>query len=663
VEAAYPPGTVLAPGAIVGGYRIESVAGRGGMGIVYRATQIALDRPVALKLLATDLAQDEAFRERFQRESRLLASIDHPNVITVHEAGEHEGRLFIAMRYVVGTDLRELIKAEGGLEAQRAADLLAQAAAGLDAAHARGLIHRDVKPANILIDGRDGAEHAYLSDFGLTKQVGSSAAELTATGQWVGTVDYIAPEQVLGHHVDARADVYALGCVLYTALTGNVPFERPSAIATVFAHVNDPPPSLREALPNVPLALDAAVTRVLAKDPDDRFQSAGDLGRAAVAAACGDTVPTSDQTVARGDAAPVPAGETKVRGKSRTAVQPRSPRAGKAGRGRAALYAGLAALAALAIAGLVLALSGGGGSSDDGTDGDALHAKSIATQAISIPGRPTGIFVGDDEVWVAQSDNGTVVPIDAKTGRPGKPVAVGDGPRVVTVADGALYVTTDEGIRRVDLQTRRRGAVVEGALGEKGEIATGEGSLYASSTDENAVAKVDPVSLKVITSRRAPQPGLDGPIAVGAGSVWVVTNGDKGGFVARMDAGSLALQAKVPLGTDNYAFGIAFGTDAVWVVDAQKNLVYRIDPARNRVVAQIKVESGISSDDVAVGGGAVWLADTQTGRVVRIDPATNRVIPPSIPGVTAEEGELAVGLGSAWITNPDNGSVTRLKFG
>ena len=235
------------------------------------------------------------------------------------------------MRYVVGTDLRELIKAQGGLEQERAAGLLAQAAAGLDAAHARGLIHRDVKPANILIDDRDGAEHAYLSDFGLTKQVGSSAAELTATGQWVGTVDYIAPEQVLGHHVDARADVYALGCVLYTALTGNVPFERPSAIATVFAHVNDPPPSLREALPDVPSALDAVVTRALAKDPDDRFQSAGDLGRAAVAAARGDTIPSSDQTVARGEAAPAPktkaAGKTKVAGKGKTAVQPRSPRA------------------------------------------------------------------------------------------------------------------------------------------------------------------------------------------------------------------------------------------------------------------------------------------------------------------------------------------------
>ena len=648
MEAAFPTGTLLAPGAVIGGYKIESVAGRGGMGVVYRATQLALDRPVALKLLAPELAEDDDFRERFQRESKLLASIDHPNVIAVHEAGEHDGRLFIAMRYVVGMDLLDLIKRDGGLDAQRAAGLIAQVAAGLDAAHARGLIHRDVKPANILVEERDGHEHAYLTDFGLTKQVGSSAAELTATGQWVGTVDYIAPEQVLGHHVDARADVYALGCVLYMALTGNVPFERPSAIATVFAHVNDPPPALRDTLTDAPEQLEAAVNRALAKDPDDRFPSAGDFGRAAVAAASGDTLPKSERTVARGAAAP---GGTEVQAK-----RPRAPRARRSRRGL--VIAGSVGLMAVAAAALALALGGG---SEGDTEADAVNAKTIATQAIPVLSRPLGIAVGDGTTWVAQNEIGAVLPLDASTGRPGRGIAVGDGPRSLAVGDGALFVATDEGVRRVDLDTRRRGKLFEATLGEKGEVVVADGSVFVTSTEENQVAKLDPVSMKTVTSRRAPQPGLDGPVAAGAGSVWVVTNGDAGGFVARMDTSSLTLQARVPLGHDNYAYGIAFGEGAAWVVDAQKNLVFRIDPARNKVVAQIKVESGISSDDIAVGGGAVWIADTQTGRVVRIDPSTNRVIAPHTPGVISEEGELAVGEGSAWITDPDKGSVTRLR--
>src|SRR3954453_14761251 len=215
----------LSIGSEFAGHRIDGIAGRGGMGVVYRATHLALNRPVALKLIAPELAEDEGFRTRFKQESMTAASIDHPNVIPIYHAGEEDGRLYITMRYVEGTDLRALITERGKVDPVYAAQIVSQVAAALDAAHARGLVHRDVKPANVLIAGGNGQPHAYLTDFGLTKQA-TSTGGLTKTGMVVGTLDYIAPEQVQGRSVDARADVYALGCVLYQALTGNVPFPR-----------------------------------------------------------------------------------------------------------------------------------------------------------------------------------------------------------------------------------------------------------------------------------------------------------------------------------------------------------------------------------------------------------------------------------------------------
>ena len=289
-------------GRQLGGYRIESVIGRGGMGVVYLAEQVRLERQVALKVIAPELAADEAFRTRFERESRLAASIDHPNVVPVYEAGEADGLLYIAMRYVRGTDLKALL-AEGPLDPRRATGIVSQVAAALDAAHASGLVHRDIKPGNVLIEQAPGGERAYLSDFGLTKRI-SSTSGITATGFIVGTLDYIAPEQVQGAAVDARTDVYALACVLFHALSGRVPFERDNDMAKMYAHANLPAPSLREAAPQVPPALEDVIQRGLAKDPDDRYASAGDLGRAAEAAVRGETPTVAERSVAVGAAAP-----------------------------------------------------------------------------------------------------------------------------------------------------------------------------------------------------------------------------------------------------------------------------------------------------------------------------------------------------------------------
>jgi serine/threonine protein kinase len=292
----------LTTGTTIGGYRIEEMAGRGGMGVVYRAVQLGLGRQVALKVIAPDLAEDPGFRERFKTESRVAASIDHPNVIPVYEAGEVDGVLFLSMRYVEGTDVRALIRQLGRVPARRAAHIVSQVAAALDAAHARGLVHRDVKPANILIAG-GGEDHTYLTDFGLTKHA-TSQGGLTNTGQWVGTADYVAPEQIQGHPVDARTDVYALGCVLYQALTGQVPFPRDSDIAKIYAHLSEHPPHVYWSAPEVPEEMDGVVRRALAKSPGDRYQSAGDMGRAALAAAERRPVTVPERTVAEGAAAP-----------------------------------------------------------------------------------------------------------------------------------------------------------------------------------------------------------------------------------------------------------------------------------------------------------------------------------------------------------------------
>jgi serine/threonine-protein kinase len=290
--------TDVLEGAHIAGCRIDAVAGRGGMGIVYRATQLSLGRPVALKLIAPEHAADGSFRERFQRESRMAAAIDHPNVIPVYEAGEEDGRLYLVMRWVAGTDLHKLLRAEGRLDPLRAALIVNQVAGALDAAHAAGLIHRDVKPANVLLSG----EHAYLADFGLTRFAGADS-NLTTAGHFLGTVDYMAPEQFHPGPNDARADVYALACVLFAALTGAPPFLRDTVPATMLAHLHDAPPRPSKTA-GVASGFDRVLARALAKAPEDRYPSAGDFGRAVLAAAEGRSVTEEERSVARGAAAP-----------------------------------------------------------------------------------------------------------------------------------------------------------------------------------------------------------------------------------------------------------------------------------------------------------------------------------------------------------------------
>src|ERR1043166_8208711 len=278
-EMASPPTRI---GTEVAGFRIETVLGRGGMSVVYVAEQTRLGRKVALKVLTTELSWDETFRERFVRESHVAATIDHPNIIPIYDAGEGDGLLYIAMRFVQGPDRQEILK-RGALVRGRTIFLVEQLASALDAAHAHTLVHRDVKPGNILVE--ESTDHAYLTDFGVATQ--TTARGLTSTGHFLGTVEYAAPEQIEGGPVDARTDVYALGCVLYECLTGSPPFSHGTEHAVLHAHLVDPPPSVSRVRPELPLAFDGVIATAMAKAPEERFASCGELAHAARNAASG----------------------------------------------------------------------------------------------------------------------------------------------------------------------------------------------------------------------------------------------------------------------------------------------------------------------------------------------------------------------------------------
>jgi serine/threonine protein kinase len=266
-------------GSEVAGYRIEELLCHGSMAAVYEATQLSLQRTVALKVLADEFGEDPVFRERFKREGVLQAKLDHPHIVAIYEAGEAEEGLFLAMCLIRGPTLKEIIVPQEGLDTGRALHLLRAVAEGLDAAHEVGLIHRDVKPQNILIGADD---HAYLADFGLTKGVGG--ATLTGSGQFIGTIDYVCPEQVRGVGVCPQSDVYGLASVLYECLTGEVPYPKNSDAAVLYAHAAEPPPSVTERRPDLPHEIDDVIAKGMAKASDDRYQSAWKLMRSAEAA-------------------------------------------------------------------------------------------------------------------------------------------------------------------------------------------------------------------------------------------------------------------------------------------------------------------------------------------------------------------------------------------
>lgn len=610
---------MVSVGAVVAGYRLERLIGQGGMGVVYQATDLRLGRPVALKLIKPELAGDRTFRERFKRESRLAASLDHPHVIPVYEADERDGELYIAMRFVDGIDLSTLIAASGPLHPAPAAALVAQVASALDAAHATGLVHRDVKPANVLVYGEGDDRHAYLTDFGLMKRVAASTA-LTAAGNFIGTIDYAAPEQLRGGPVDARADVYALGCVLYTVLTGDAPFPRDTEVAVLLAHLNDPVPRVSELMPGAPGGFDEVIERAMAKDPEQRYGSAGELGTAALA-------------VSAGRHRRVPATVSL----ERPAVRARA-------RSRRGLVAGMIAAGAL-LAALVLGVTLLGDlQTDDAPD------RPRALERIPVGEQPLGLAVGHGGVWVANLGSDSVSVIDPGSGRPlGRAIPVAGGPADVALSAGSVWVaaSADNSVTRVEPGRggTRRIAISATPL----SLASTDDAVWVTHLEENAVTRIDPGSDRAVAQVRVGRGPSD--VAIGEGSVWVAEA--DGGTVSRIDPSRDAVVGRTKVGGE--PGGIAVGAGAVWVANATSDAIHRIDPRSGEVSATIEVDAG--PEGIAVADGAVWVASADAGTVSRIDPRSNEVVWTKSVGEAL--GGLAVGAGSVWVTQPDEGRVLR----
>src|SRR5262245_54865069 len=374
------------------------------MGEVFLVRDVRLGRPVALKVLAARIAEDERFRERLLRESRLAASLDHPNVIPIYEAGEEDGRLFIAMRYVPGGDLKALLRREGALDPARAVAVFEQIADALDAAHRHGLVHRDVKPSNVLLD-RDGVrEHCYLADFGLTQ---SASEHGPADGQLMGTVDYVSPEQIRGDPIDGRADQYGLACLMFKCLTGTVPYEQRSDLAALFAHLEEPVPRASERATDLPEELDPVLAKGMAQSPGDRFGSC-----------------TALVTAARDALGLAPAAPSSSR----------------------RLLALIGALIVVVGVAIVLATSLGGGGGEAAAATGSLVRVDPATNEVTgryrVSAHPSAIATSAGRVWLGDYRDGALWTLEPRTGELKRVTSLGE-PRDLTALGGKIYVASD----------------------------------------------------------------------------------------------------------------------------------------------------------------------------------------------------------------------------
>jgi DNA-binding beta-propeller fold protein YncE/predicted Ser/Thr protein kinase len=571
-------------GSEIAGYRIESLIARGGMGEVYLATQSFPERKVALKLLPHDLAADPAFRERFIRESNATASLEHPNIVPVYGAGESDGELWIAMRFVEGQDLRSLLDGEGPLAPRRAASICAQIADALEEAHEHGLVHRDVKPGNILVSKGD---RTYLSDFGLIRPVELDTS-LTKTGQFMGTVDYVAPEQIKGEAVDGRADVYSLGCVLTECLTGEPPFRRETEVATLYAHLEDPPPVPSAKVTTVPPALDEVVARAMAKLPDSRYPTASELGIAIRAAA-----------------------EPRV-----GATTKRFPER------RRRWTAAIAAVAVVVAVGIVALMAQDDGSTRvppdaaapplnsvvevDPKSGKVLAiAPDIGTGRTYLGNRFPTLATGEGGVWFLQRT--TLWKIDPETQDVEFQIPVGAPPPA----------TFDVGFRTVWV---------------------GSGGLCGS----ERIERFNPSTSDTLGSIPLKGQCADA-LAVGGNDVWV---GLQDGNLLRLEGATGHIEERIPLEGDDID-AMAASTDAVWIADKINSVLLHVDAETGEIEKRIHLTG--TPDVIAADVDAAWVLDRFAQTVTRVDASTNEPGQPTPVG--RGPTDLAVGLGSVWVTD------------
>ena len=575
-------------GSVLGGYRVLELIGEGAGGAVYLVESEATGERAALKVLAAALAHDERFRRRFLRESTLAAELRHPHVVPILDFGEADGDLFLTMRHIDGEDLRARLARGGPLEPQDALDLVAQIAGALDEAHARGLVHRDVKPANILLDA-DG--QAYLSDFGLAKHA-SSASSLTGDHSFVGTIAYVAPEQIRGEEIDGRADVYSLGCVLYEALADRPPFDRESELAVVFAHLHEPAPRITDARPELPSGMDHALRKAISKDPRERYATCGALVDAARGAL---------------------AGQRASRGRP----------------GRLAIGSGLAAIAAAAaIAVLVL------GSGDDSAPpvhrlavaGPGLALIDARTRAVvarvPLEGQPGDVVFDARSAWVLLGAEQRIAQVSLARRAVRRSVKLPFAAGGIALGDGALFATErggGPGVARVDARsgkiTARWEVPTRGALSsDPSGIAAGAGSVWLARGAQ--VVRVDARSGRV--QHRFPLAVTATLLQFAGGDLWAASS--QNGLVEKIDPAENRIVARVTLHGWLSAMSVAAGS--VWVTAVPDDDVFRLNADDASVEGTSRAAEGAES--VSATHDEVFFAGASERSLARIDAASGR---------------------------------------
>ena len=702
----------LGPGSTFAGCRLDAVAGRGGMGVVFRATQLALQRSVALKAIAPELAADTDFRERFQRESLLVASIDHPNVIPIYEAGELDGTLYLIMRWVDGTDLRTLLTTSGRVSPGRAIKLLRPVASALAATHRAGLVHRDIKPANILIarGNEEDDDHVYLTDFGIARR--TDGESVTRTGVFIGTVDYTSPERFEGGKGDAASDIYSLGCVLFEALTGHVPYERSSTVSRIYAHVADPIPSSRDEVQEVPEQLDAIIAKAMAKRPEDRFGSAGELTAALgqaqkaldtderIAAApeprpdatdlLAPTVITEDAATRIEPAAPAtqpaatsiePAATVNEPAGTVTAPKLVSPpaesrveeRSRSAPSSRRSPFLWLAPIVLLSLAGVLIATFSDNPShpaNTSATSPSSSAASEIKLQGggltvgrtIGLSSLPGSVSLGKRNVWISLPNRGELSRSNLKSGTrrifpaSGRPTAVEAGTRALWVAQAAsrslAQFNGDSGAQVHT--TRLPGSPVAIALDQDDSTAwVADSSGAISHLDVGPPGIGTPAS--VIGTPAHSDPAATS-IAWGEGWLWAA-NGAADGLV-RVSLDTSGSSTAYPAGQRPVAVTLDQG---VWIANANGH-VTRFDPRPGhlRVNADIAIAPELDAIAATDPGPFVWAISKRQKTLYRVTNASK----PAVTGTIVFNSPpvaLAVNANSVWVATQDR-KITQIRF-
>jgi serine/threonine protein kinase len=618
-------------GTELAGYQIEGVIGRGGMSVVYLAEHVRLGRKVALKVLAPELAGSERFHDRFLRESKLAASIDHPNIVPIYDADEADGVLYIAMRYVEGSDLKQAIRSKGKLEPLRTSAIVDQIASALDAAHARGLVHRDVKPANVLLTPDD---HVYVSDFGLTKRA-VSVSGLTETGQLIGTIDYVAPEQIKGDPVDQRADVYSLGCLLFECLAGHAPYPRDIEVGVLWAHVETPPPSLIEERSDLPSEVDDVVAGAMAKDPAERTAAAGD-----VAAGFRSALGLEPATVER---VRLPRRKPKLKTRRRRTLI-------------AVVAAGVVVIAAV---GTYLLTRGGGDEVGAPAPNSVAMIDSTTKafdQTLRVGEDPTGIAVGEDgDLWVINQGNSTVNRIDPDTGEVSPAESTLGIPTGVATGEGAVWITngfgSQSGTQVVRLDLVDDTVDVAFPTGTAKAIVVAFGAVWLADADRDLVLRYNPENLsaaptEIPTDEDETQSAAPRFLAAGTGAaegIWVVN--ELGDTVLRIDPETNEVANRIPVDSPTE---VAADDSGVWVTSQANDTVQRFDPA-GRPLGTLQHADGILDGPTAivVGPSGVWIGSDLEASIARIDPTTGTVDRVALGGIT---GDLVVDVdGDVWV--------------